>query len=239
MLRKFIGVSALIAAAVLQFGATAAQSITGTVTYEGKAPVMKPIAMDADPVCQKKHTEPVLNEMLLMGPGNTMGNILVSVTKGLPAGKTYPAPKEPVVMNQEGCQYKPHVMAIMVGQPFKILNNDGLMHNVHALPKVNAPFNAAMPPTLKEKTETFAKEEGTFMIKCDVHPWMQAYMKVLSHPFSAVTKADGKFTLAGLDPGTYEIEAWHERLGVQTQSVTITGKETKTISFKFTAPAAK
>jgi plastocyanin len=239
MQRKFMGLSALVAAAVLPFVPAAAQSITGTVTYEGKAPVMKAIAMDADPVCAKKHTEPVLSEMLVMGPGNTMGNIIVSVTKGLPAGKTYPAPKEPVVMNQEGCQYKPHVMAVMVGQPFKILNSDGLMHNVHALPKVNAPFNAAMPPTMKEKTETFAKEEATFTIKCDVHPWMQAYMKVLSHPFYAVTKADGKFTLAGLDPGTYEVEAWHERLPAQTQTVTITGKEAKAITFKFTAPAAK
>lgn len=239
MLRKFIGVSALIVAAAVPLTPAAAQSITGTVTFEGKAPPKRTIAMDADPVCAKKHTTPVENEMLVLGPGNTMGNIIVSITKGLPAGKTYPAPKEPVVMNQEGCQYKPHVMAIMVGQPFKILNNDGLMHNVHALPKVNAPFNAAMPPTLKEKTETFAKEEATFTIKCDVHPWMQAYMKVLSNPFYAVTKDDGKFTLAGLDPGTYEVEAWQERLPAQTQSVTITGKETKTISFKFTAPAAK
>ena len=237
MRRQSFGTAALLAATLA--GAAGAQTITGTVTFDGKAPVMKPIAMDADPVCAKKHTTPVLAEMLVLGTGNTMGNILVSVTKGLPAGKTYPAPTAPVVMNQEGCQYKPHVMDIMVNQPFKILNSDGLMHNVHALPKVNAPFNAAMPPTMKEKLETFTKEEGTFTIKCDVHPWMQAYIRVFSHPYHAVTKADGKFSLAGLPAGTYEVEAWHERLGTQTQSVTIAGTETKAISFKFTAPAAK
>lgn len=236
---KFFGSMALMAAAALIGPSAGAQSISGTVTYDGKVPTLKPIAMDADPVCAKKHTSPVLNEMLVLGAGNTMANVLVSVTKGLPAGKAYPTPKEPVVMDQKGCKYIPHVMGIMVNQPFKILNSDGLLHNVHALPKVNAPFNMAMPATRTESTNTFTKEEGTFTIKCDVHPWMQAYVRVLAHPFFAVTKSDGKFSLANLAPGTYEIEAWHEKLGTQTQSVTIAGKEAKTVAFKFAAPAAK
>ena len=79
--------------------------------------------------------------MLVLGSGNTMGNIMVWVSKGLPAGKTYPAPKTPVVIDQNGCQYKPHVMGIMVGQPYKILNSDGILHNIHTLPKVNPSFN--------------------------------------------------------------------------------------------------
>ena len=127
--------------------AFAASTITGTVTFDGKAPALKPLAMDADPVCAKKHSAPVPNEMLVLGTGNTMGNIMVWVSKGLPAGKTYPAPKTPVVLDQNGCQYKPHVMGIMVGQPYKILNSDGILHNIHALPKINTPFNQAMPAT--------------------------------------------------------------------------------------------
>ena len=127
--------------------AGAASSITGTVTFDGKTPTLKPLAMDADPVCAKKHTGPVPNEMLVLGSGNTMGNIMVWVSKGLPAGKTLPAPSTPVVLDQHGCQYKPHVMGIMVGQPYKILNSDALPHNVHTLPKVNKPFNRAMPAT--------------------------------------------------------------------------------------------
>jgi plastocyanin len=218
--------------------AIAASSITGTVNFDGKAPSLRPIAMDADPVCAKKHAAPVPNEMLLLGTGNTMGNILVYVSKGLPAGKTWPAPKTPVVIDQNGCVYKPHVMGIMVGQQYKVLNSDGVLHNIHTLSTVNPSFNKSMPPTLKEAESTFAKPEGAFHIKCDVHPWMSAYMAVFTHPFFAVTSADGKFTISGLDPGTYEITAWHERLGTQTATVTVGASDTKTQNFKFAAPAA-
>ena len=217
--------------------AGAASSISGTVTFDGKTPTLKPLAMDADPVCAKKHTGPVPNEMLVLGSGNTMGNIMVWVSKGLPAGKTFPAPSTPVVLDQNGCQYKPHVMGIMVGQPYKILNSDALPHNVHTLPKVNKPFNRAMPATVKEATTTFDKEEPIFQVKCDVHPWMGGYIAVFSHPFFSVTATDGKFTISGLDPGTYEITAWHERLGTQTASITVGANDKKTQDFKFTTPA--
>jgi len=219
--------------------ALAASTITGTVTFDGKAPALKPLAMDADPACAKKHTTPVASEMLVLGSGNTMGNIMVYVSKGVPAGKTYPAPKTPVVLDQKGCQYLPHVMGIMVGQPYRILNSDGILHNLHALPKVNAGFNKPMPATMKETTASFEKPEPLFPVKCDVHPWMQAYVGVYTHPFFSVTSTDGKFTIAGLDPGTYEITAWHERLGTQTASVTVSGSDTKTQNFKFAMPAAK
>ncbi len=217
--------------------AFAAGTITGTVTFDGKPPALKPLSMDADPVCAKKHTAPVPNEMLALGGGNTMGNILVFVSKGVPAGKTWPVPKTPVVLDQNGCVYKPHVMGIMVGQTYRILNSDGVLHNIHTLPKVNAAFNKGMPPTLKEATTVFSKPEEVFHIKCDVHPWMSAYMAVFTHPFFSATATDGKFTIAGLDPGTYEITAWHERLGAQTASVTVGATDTKTQNFKFALPA--
>lgn len=219
--------------------ALAAATVTGVITFDGKAPTLRPLAMDADPACAKKHSAPVANEMLVLGSGNTMANILVFVSKGLPAGKTWPVPKTPVTLDQNGCQYKPHVMGIMVGQTYKILNSDGVLHNIHTLPKVNAAFNKGMPPTLKEATTVFNKPEDVFHIKCDVHPWMSAYMAVFTHPFFSATSTDGKFTISGLDPGTYEITAWHERLGTQTASVTVAGSETKTQNFKFTMPAAK
>ena len=214
----------------------AASSITGTVTFAGKVPPMKPLAMDADPACAKKHSTPVLNEMLVLGNGSTMGNIMVWVSKGLPSGKTWPAPKTPVVLDQKGCLYVPHVMGIMVGQPYKILNSDAILHNVHTLPKVNRSFNKPMPPTLTEVSTTFDKAEPVFHTKCDVHPWMSAWVGVFTHPYFSVTGKDGKYTISGLDPGTYELTAWHERLGTQTATVTVAASGSKTQDFKFTSP---
>jgi len=218
--------------------AVAASSVTGTITFTGKAPTLRPLAMEADPACAKKHSAPVPNDVLVLGDGSTMGNIMVWVSKGVPAGKTWPAPKTPVVLDQKGCQYAPHVMGIMVGQPYKILNSDAILHNVHTLPKVNRSFNKPMPPTLTEVTTTFDKAEPVFHTKCDVHPWMSAYIGVFTHPFFSVTSKDGKYTISGLDPGTYEITAWHEKLGTQTASVTVAASGTKTQDFKF-AVAAK
>ena len=219
--------------------ALAASTVTGTITFDGKPPVLRPIAMDAEPVCAKKHAgHAVQPEMLVLGTGQTMGNVMVFVSKGLPAGKTYPAPKDPVVVDQEGCMYVPHVMGIMVGQTYRILNTDGILHNIHTLPKINPSFNRGQPATVKEMTTNFPKPEAIFQVKCDVHPWMSAYIAVYTHPFFSVTGTDGKYTISGLDAGTYEITAWHEKLGTQTASVTVGANETKTHGFKF-AVAAK
>ena len=135
--------------------------------------------------------------------------------------------------------YMPHVMGIMVGQTYRILNSDGILHNIHTLPKINPSFNRGQPATVKEMTTTFPKPEAIFQIKCDVHPWMSAYIGVFTHPFFSVTSTDGKFTISGLDAGTYEITAWHERLGTQTASVTVGASDTKTQDFKFAVPGAK
>jgi plastocyanin len=215
--------------------ALAASTITGIITFDGKPPALPPLAMDGDPACAKKHPKPVPSERLVLGGASAMGNVMVYVSKGVPAGKTYPAPGTPVTLDQNGCQYKPHVQGIMVGQAYKILNSDGILHNVHSLPKVNPQFNKPMPATMKETTTTFAKPEPVFQIKCDVHPWMVAYIGVFTHPFFSVTGPDGKFTISGLEPGTYEITAWHEvpGLGTQTATITVGANETKTQNFKF------
>jgi len=113
----------------------------------------------------------------------------------------------------------------MVGQPYKILNSDGVLHNIHTQPKLNKAFNQGMPATVKEVTTTFDKPEAIFHIKCDVHPWMSAYLGVFSHPFYSVTSTDGKFTISGLDPGTYEITAWHEALTPQTATITVVAND--------------
>lgn len=224
---------------IMSFGlvsAASAASITGVVKYEGKVPKFPQIKMDADPICLTHHTGPVYPQTLVLGDGNTMGNVFVQIKSGLPQ-KKYPTPTEPVVLNQKGCMYDPHVVGVMVGQPVKILNPDGTLHNVHALCKVNQEFNLAMPQFRKETTHTFNKPEFMFPIKCDVHPWMGAWVAVMPHPFFDVTGADGKFTIANLPAGTYTVEAWHEKLGTRTATVTVGGTESKEVDFTFSRPS--
>jgi len=212
-----------------------ASSISGTVSYDGKVPNFKPIKMDADPICAASHTDNVMPEVLVLGEGNTMANVLITVKSGLVA-KDYPVPEEPVILNQKGCQYSPHVLGIRVGQPLKILNPDGTLHNVHALSKVNREFNMAMPKFRKEVSKTFDSAEDVFAIKCDVHPWMGCWITVLDHPFFAVTDKNGQFVIELLDAGTYEIEAWHEKLGTQVFTITLGEGETKTQDITYSKP---
>ena len=196
-----------------------AGSVQGTIKYDGDVPKLPPVKMDADPGCAKKHAAgPVPNEVLVLGPGNTVANILVYVKNAPKGGK---ALTTPAVIDQHGCQYVPHVLGLMVGQPLKIVNSDGLLHNVHALPATNGSFNRAMPATVTEFTHTFDKPEAPFRVKCDVHPWMGAYVAVFDHPYFAVTGADGKFTIDGLAAGTYDLVAWHEKLPPQEMKVTV------------------
>jgi plastocyanin len=226
-----------VAVAACLTGTSHAGSIKGTVKYDGPVPasMKQPIQMNADPACALKHKSAVMPEALVLGPGQTLGNAFVYVKSGVPE-KQYPVPAEPVTIDQNGCLYSPHVMGIMIGQTLKILNSDGLLHNVHALPAVNQQFNRAMPANVKEAEFKFTKEEPMFKVKCDVHPWMGAYIQVMKHPFFAVTKQDGTFNISGLGPGTYEVEVWHEKLKTKTATVKISGDEAQTADFTFTPP---
>lgn len=215
-----------------------AGSVTGTITYDDRVPPpgkgpFKPLDMNADPACAKKHSTPVASGQLVLGDGNTLANVFVQV-KNAPA-KDYSTPSEPVIIDQHGCMYEPRVSGAMVGQQVRFKNSDGVLHNVHGLPKENREFNIGMPPTVTESDKTFNKPEPVFPVKCDVHPWMKSYVAVMTHPFFSVTDDGGKFKIDNLPSGTYEIEAWHERLGTQTQSVTV-GDGAATADFSFMIP---
>ncbi len=212
--------------------AAGSASLTGTVVYEGRVPNLPTLKMDADPGCAKKHSEPVRAETLVLGGGNTLANVFVWAKSGVAQG-AWPVPSESVVLDQRGCQYKPHVSGLMVGQPLKILNSDQLLHNIHSLPTINSSFNRAMPASVTEAEYAFSKEEVLFKVKCDVHPWMNAWIGVVSHPFFAVTGTDGKFTISGLPAGTYEIEAWHGKMDARTASITLADGEARSVDFSF------
>ncbi len=214
-------------------------SIKGTVKYEGKVPKMKVIRMGADPICDAKHDSPARAEWFLAGPDGELKNVFVYVKEGLKGD--YPAPSEAAVIDQNGCVYKPHVLGVQVGQPINILNSDGTLHNVHALPKKkgNDKFNEAMPGARKKITKKFNTPEIMVRIKCDVHPWMGARIGVVDHPFYAVTAEDGSYEIKGLPVGTYTIEVWHEKLPAKTATVTVKGDETVTSDFTLKRPPKK
>jgi len=223
--------SALAAGYAPEAQAFGGATLNGKATLEGAAPARDKIKMSADPVCLGQHKEPVLSEEVIANNG-ALQNVLVYVKDGL-SGKSFPAPTTPVVINQEGCQYRPHVFGIQVGQPLEIVNSDSTLHNINAQPKVNRRFNIAQPIKGMKTTKAFDKPEVVVPFKCNVHPWMNAYAAVLDHPFFGVTDSNGSFTLSGLPAGTYTLEAWHEKYGTQTQSVTVTEGETKQVNFSF------
>jgi len=215
-----------------------AGTVKGVVMIDGVVPKNEPIKMNADPVCVTANKTPQAQESYIVSSdGKTLGNVFVYVKDGL-GNYVYDTPTESAKIDQQNCRYHPHVFGMRVGQPLEIVNSDPTLHNIHAMPKGNSEFNTGQPIQGMKTTHTFDKPEVMVPFKCDVHGWMNAYVGVLPHPYFAVTKDDGKFELANLPPGTYTIEAWHEKLGPMTQSVTIAAKDSKDITFSFKAPTA-
>jgi len=209
-----------------------AATLTGLVKFEGTAPKMNNIQMSADPYCQSQHTGAApTEEDVVTGPGGELANVFVYIKdiKG-----NFPAPSTPVVIDQKGCQYHPHVNAVMAGQPLQIKNDDATLHNIHALPVANSQFNEGQPVQGMVSTKKLDKVEMTpFKIKCDVHGWMKSYMAVMPHPFYSVSQSNGTFTISNLPPGQYTVVAWHEKYGQQEQQVTVGAKESKALNFTF------
>lgn len=208
-----------------------AATVTGKANFTGTAPQNEPLSMAADPVCSSAHSEPVYAETVVVNSNNTLKNVFVYVKEGL-EGKTFPVPSAPVIFDQKGCQYHPHVLGIQVGQPFQIINSDSTLHNVHSLAEQSKQFNLGMPLQGMKLEKKFEKPEIMTKIKCDVHPWMNAYVGVLSHPYFSVTGDEGTFEIKDLPPGDYTLEAWHEKYGTQTQKITVTDQNSQ-VDFTF------
>jgi len=210
-------------------------TITGKIKFTGARPTNPRIDMSEEAACKNKYPAPPTAETVVVNANGTLANVFVYVKAGLPAGAKYQAPATAVVLDQSGCRYHPHVLGVMVGQNLEILNSDPVLHNIKAKATKNRPFNVSQPSAGMKTMRTFAQPEVMVALECNVHGWMNAFVGVLPHPFYAVTGSDGGFSLKGLPPGTYTIEAWHEKYGTLTATVTVTGTETKTVDFTFAA----
>lgn len=213
-------------------------TVTGKVSFKGTAPKYRAISMDADTVCAAKHKSPVHPETVVVNSNGSLRNVFVYVKSGL-EGKNFAVPDQPVELDQEGCIYKPHVLGMQARQNIKVVTSDDTTHNIHPLPKVNREWNVSQPPGADPIIRSFTRPEATIPVKCNQHPWMRAYIHVVSHPFYAVTGEDGTFKLEGLPPGDYEIEAVHEEYGASTQKVSLAAKGTASADFSFSPTQAR
>jgi plastocyanin len=210
-----------------------AGSVEGTVHLVGKAPERIEIDMAQDPACAMSPYGKNLTEGIVSKDGK-LANVYVYVKDGL-ANKVFAAPMEPAVLDQKGCRYVPHVLAAMVGQPIEFRNSDPTMHNVHMQPTVggNQQFDISQPPNGGTTRNAFAKPELMIPVRCNNHPWMEAFLNVAPNPFFSVSGEDGHFAIHGLPPGTYTLVAVQEQLGQQQATATVTTQGTATADFSF------
>jgi plastocyanin len=211
-----------------------AGSISGTITFTGKAPARIPIDMSADPACAMA-AEPNLTEQYLIDH-NHLANVFVYIKTGAP-DSTAATTTPPVVLDQKGCRYIPHVLAIQQGASVEFRNSDPTMHNIHTMPTQvgNQTVDISETPMGQPQTIRFKSAETLLPVRCNNHPWMQAFLNIAPNPYFAVTGPDGSFNLPNLPPGTYTLAAIHEKLGEQDIQITIAPKATAKASFTFSA----
>ena len=217
-------------------------TIKGLVTLTGDAPAPKPIDMNADPACSSKNPNAVAEDVVVKDGKIEYVFVYIkdgAMTDGKKIGTfSFPVPPSPVVLDQDGCHYKPHVLGIQTEQKFQVKNSDPTAHNVNVQPKGNTPWNQSQPPNAPVIEKTFTRAETLIPVKCNQHPWMKAWIGVLKHPFYSVSKADGSFEIANVPPGKYTVVAWHEKFGEKTMEVTVGDKATATADFAFDSGAA-
>lgn len=210
-----------------------AGSVGGIVRLGGPPPKLRPINMSAEPYCDKAHPTPVMSPEVVVGQNGELANVVVYVKGAELQDYGFATPTHPVELDQRGCMYEPHVVALMVKQPLEVKNDDQTTHNVHALPNQNSEWNESQSIGAAPIEQRFDEAEMAIPIRCNVHPWMNAYAFVFPNPYFAVTGKDGHFEIKNLPPGTYTVEAWQEKYGIEDQRVTIAPNQSQQVSFTF------
>lgn len=209
-----------------------AGGVAGSAMFAGEAPAAEAIQMAADPFCQSTHSDVVMSTPVMVDADGGLMNVVVHISSGL-EGYAFDDAMDQAVLDQNGCVYNPHVLAMQAGQTIIIRNSDDTLHNVNVQPANNPAFNQGQPLAGMELERTFDNAEVGIPARCDVHPWMGAFISVFDHPYFSVSTEAGAFAIPQLPPGDYVVEAWHETLGTMTQSVTVTPNETAAVSIEF------
>jgi plastocyanin len=212
-----------------------AGAVTGHVKFDGQAPPAETIRMYTDQKCVQGAGPNPQSDAVLVGADGSLKNVFVYIKDGLDPAYSFSPPSTAAVLDQKGCIYTPRVLGVRAGQTLEIVNSDPTVHNVHAMPMSNQEFNKGQPFQGMRERQVFTVPEVMVRFMCNVHGWMAAYVGVVAHPFFAVTDAAGNFELKGVPPGTYTLEAWHEKFGRQTTTVTIGDRQTQTVGFTFKA----
>lgn len=198
----------------------ATTELSGKVFFKGKVPKKEAIRMASDPACltSSQGTEVYRDDIVVNGQG-ALANVVVYLkegTQGVAAENL-----KPVTLEQKGCHYEPHVLALRVNQPLKIVNRDPTMHNVHWKPEYNPETNFGQVGVAQTDTKKFTKPEVGIRIRCDVHGWMNAYVSVFDHPYFAVTDNSGSFSIKDIPPGQYTVATWHEKFKEKSIKLTL------------------
>jgi plastocyanin len=199
------------------------------VIYEGTPKKLRPIDMSAEPKCAKFYSTPPLPEVSLTGSDNSLQNVIVYVSAGAP-DENFTGPV--VHLNQRGCRYAPHVLAVQANQEVWVQNDDTVTHSVHPMAHFNAEWNRSQPPGTPPVVIRYGQPEF-IRVKCELHPWMRGVLAVFKNSHHAITDGTGAFTLAELPPGKYTITAWHEVYGTQSKEVTIAPGQNTDLNFVF------
>ncbi len=209
-------------------------TITGTIHFTGTPPRRIQIDMGQDPVCSLSPAN--YTEQYVTGKDG-LENVFVYVKSGL-GDKAYAPSSTPVVVDQKGCRFTPHVVGVMVGQRVEFTNSDATMHNVHMTPSdaKNQSVDISEAPSTPGESRTLAAPELMVPVRCNNHPWMEGFINAISNPFYAVSGDDGHFTIKGVPPGTYTIAADHEVMGEKTATVTVAPHQTATVDFTYAIP---
>lgn len=209
--------------------------ITGMVKLDGTAPHQRGIDMSKEPSCAAQHAaKPVTTENVVVGSNNGLQFVVLYISEGLSGPSATQVSSQTPTWDQKGCQYIPHVMALNPNQHFKVINSDQTSHNIHPQPTKNSEWNKSQPPGAPPFDITWANEEISIPVKCNIHPWMHGYMAVVKGP-NAVSGSDGTFEIDGVPPGSYTVTAWQETYGTQTQKVTVSAGAPAKADFTFKA----